>query len=116
MREDATVSSIEDLERRIAALEEREDLGRRMAALEERLDVEAGLRAGGDRDLSDLAQTLRAQQHTIQALSITQSQHNDQLVRVETAVTVIRDQHGAALQQIIAMLDRLGGQDDPPGP
>ncbi len=47
------------------------DLQRRVAALEERLQMEAGLRAGGDRELSDMGQTLRAQQHTIQALAIT---------------------------------------------
>ncbi len=59
------------------------DLQRRVAALEERLNMEAALRAGGDRDLGDISQTLRAQQHTIQALAITQSQHTEVLRRME---------------------------------
>ena len=59
------------------------DLQRRMAAVEERLHMEAGLRAGGDRELGDMSQTLRAQQHTIQALAITQSQHTEVLRRME---------------------------------
>jgi hypothetical protein len=80
-----------------------EDLERRIAVIEDRLGVEAGLRAGGDRDLSDMAQTLRAQQHTIQALAITQSQHNEKLDRHEESLTAA---HGK-LDRIITMLDRL---------
>lgn len=50
-----------------------------------------------------VAQTLRAQQHTIQALAINQSQHNEKLDRHETSLTAT---HGK-LDQIIGMLGRL---------
>ena len=50
-----------------------------------------------------MAQTLRAQQHTIQALAITQSQHNEKLDRHEESLTAA---HGK-LDRIITMLDRL---------
>lgn len=80
-----------------------EELEQRIAAIEDRLGVESGLRASGDRDLADMAQTLRAQQHTIQALAITQSQHNDKLDRHEESLTAA---HGK-LDRIITMLDRL---------
>jgi len=78
-----------------------EELERRIAAIEDRLGVEAGLSASGAR--GDMAQTLRAQQHTIQALAITQSQHNEKLDRHEESLT---SAHGK-LDRIITMLDRL---------
>jgi len=80
-----------------------EELEQRIAVIEDRLGVEVGLRASGDRDLGDMAQTLRAQQHTIQALAITQSQHNEKLDRHEDSLTAA---HGK-LDRIITMLDRL---------
>jgi phage shock protein A len=85
-----------------------EELERRIAAIEKRLSVESGLRASGDRDLSDMAQTLRAQQHTIQALAITQSQHNEKLDRHEASLSAA---HGK-LDQIITMISRLLGEGD----
>jgi hypothetical protein len=54
-----------------------------------------------------MAQTLRAQQHTIQALAITQSQHNEKLDRHEESLTGAHRK----LDQIITMLDRLLGTD-----
>ncbi|MEV4638828.1 hypothetical protein AB0J80_15890 [Actinoplanes sp. NPDC049548] len=88
-----------------------DDLARRVAAQEERLGTESGLRASGDRNLADMAQTSRAQQHTIQALAITQSQHNEKLDRHEQSLTAA---HGK-LDQIITMLGRLldGGNRGP---
>ncbi len=80
-----------------------DELERRIAAIEDRLGVESGLRASGDRDLGDMAQTLRAQQHTIQALAITQSQHNEKLDLHEQSLTAA---HGK-LDQIITLLTRL---------
>ena len=80
-----------------------EDLERRIAAVEERLGLEAGLRASGDRDPGGMAQTLRAQQHTIQALAITQSLHNEKLDRHDESLTAA---HGK-LDRIITLLDRL---------
>lgn len=85
-----------------------EELERRVAAIEERLGVEAGLRASGDRDLADIALTLSAQQHTIQALSITQSQHNEQLDRHQRLLT---EAH-VKLDRIVTLLGRLIGDAD----
>ena len=87
-----------------------DELERRIAAIEDRLGVESGLRASGDRDLGDMAQTLRAQQHTIQALAITQSQHNEKLDRHEQSLTAA---HGK-LDRIITLLTQL--TDGPEGP
>jgi hypothetical protein len=84
-----------------------EELEQRVAAIEERLSIESGLRASGDRDLADMAQTLRAQQHTIQALAITQSQHNEKLDRHEESLSAA---HGK-LDRIITMLGRLLAHD-----
>lgn len=50
-----------------------------------------------------MAQTLRAQQHTIHALAVTRSQRNGKLDRHEVSLTAA---HGK-LDQIIDMLGRL---------
>jgi chromosome segregation ATPase len=84
----------------VGKLEEHE---RRITAIEERLVLEAGLRAGGDRDLGDMAQALRAQQHAIQALAITQSQHNEKLDRQEEQL----DRHEKSLTAAHGKLDRI---------
>lgn len=51
-------------------------LEERVAALEERLGMESGLRASQDRDLASIAANVRAINHSMQALAITQSEHN----------------------------------------
>jgi len=83
-----------------------EDLERRVTALEERLDMEAGLRAGGDCDPGDIAQTLRAQQHTIQALAVTQSQHTQKLDQH----TELLNQHELSLNAPHGKLDQIVGR------
>ena len=90
------------------------ELEQRVAALEERLEMEGGLRAATDRDLGDMAQTLRAQQHSIQALAITEAQHNSairevsgRVDRLTGAVEELRRDHGAKLDQIVTMLGQL---------
>jgi hypothetical protein len=88
-----------------------EELERRVTALEERLQMEAGLRAAGDRDLASTAQNVRAQTHLIQALSITQSEHTDALRELGEAVATLKQDHGAKLDQIVTMLGRLLDQD-----
>jgi len=132
-----------------------EDLERRVTAVEERLNMESRLRASADRDLADVTQALRAQQQSIQALAITQSQHTGTLAqhtetlaqhtetlaqhtetlarhtvilnqhtvilnehtvrldRLETSLTTMRQDHGAKLNLIVTMLDRL--IDEPEG-
>lgn len=86
-------------------------LEERVAAIEERLGMEAGLRAAGDRDLSEMAQTVRAQHHLIQALSITQSQHGELLRTQGEAIATLQREHGAKLDQIITMLGHLIDRD-----
>jgi hypothetical protein len=82
-------------------------LEQRVAAIEEQLGMESGLRAAGDRDLGDIVQTVRAQHHLIQALSITQSQHGELLARHGDAIDTLRREHGAKLDQIVTMLSQL---------
>ncbi len=84
-----------------------DDLEQRITAIEERLHMEAGLRASGDRDLASATAYLRAQSHLVQALSITQAEHTAALRELDEAVTALRQDHGAKLDRIITMLDRL---------
>lgn len=90
----------------------------RVRAIEERLSMESGLRAAGDRDLSDLGATVRAQHHLVQALSIAQGQHTEALRQLNEAVDKIRRDHGAKLDQIVQLLgqliDRENGDTDQP--
>ena len=65
--------------------------------------LEASLRDGEDCDLSDMAQMLRAQQHTIQALAITQSQHDGKLVQQNERL----DRHEASLDAAHGKLDQI---------
>ena len=77
--------------------------------------MESGPRASADRDLGDVTQTVRAQHHLIQALSITQSQHGELLRAHGEAIERLRHDHGAKLDQIITMLGRLIDGDREPG-
>lgn len=87
----------------------------RVTALEERLGMESGLRASTDRDLGDMAASMRAQRHLIQALSITQGEHTnvlerhtEMLARLEADVTELK----GGVAHIVALLERL--IDQPP--
>jgi len=89
---------------------ELQDLAQRLAALAERVDQEAGLRASQDRDLASVERTLRAQHHTIQALAITQSDHNEKLDRVDEGVREANrsiQQLAAGVDRILVLLERL---------
>ena len=79
-------------------------LEERVTAIEERLRTESGLRAAGDRDLGEMAQTVRAQHHLIQALSITQSQHTELLRAQGDAIDALQRDHGAKLEQVTVTL------------
>ena len=79
-----------------------EDLLRRVAALKECLLLEASLRDGDD-DLSDMPQMLSAQQHTIQALAITQSQYNEKLDQQNERL----NRHEASLSAAHSKLDQI---------
>lgn len=78
-------------------------LEERVAALEERLNQEAGLRASGDQDLSDLTSAVRAMRHLVQAVSITQTEQTQKLERVEAAVARVE----GGVSDILRMLERL---------
>jgi uncharacterized protein YegL len=87
----------------------------RVRAIEERLNMGSGLRAAGDRDLSDLGASVRAQHHLVQALSIAQGQHTEALRQLGESVGQIKREHGAKLDQIVQLLgqsiDRENGND-----
>ena len=85
-----------------------ENLQRHVIALKKRLSMQARLRTGGDRDLFGTAKTLRAQQHTIQALGITQSQHNEKLDRHEVSLSAANGK----LDQIVTLLTELIDHDE----
>lgn len=64
-------------------------------------------RTTSHQDLGDIAQAIRAQQHLIQALLITQAQHGEAVARHGEALETFRCAHEAKLDHIIATLDRL---------
>jgi archaellum component FlaC len=106
-------------------MSELEDVRQQLAALTARVDAIEGLRAMMDRDLADIKQRMDAQDHLLQALHITQSNHTQRLTRIEERVarieervTRIEDTLGRVetefrgkLDTIIGLLDRL----TPPG-
>jgi chromosome segregation ATPase len=73
-----------------------EELERRLASVEERLGLEAGLRASQDRDLSSLKLELRSANNLLQALALTQSDQTRMLTALESAVA----EHGERLERI----------------
>ncbi|MGQ0845694.1 MAG: hypothetical protein ACT4QF_16355 [Sporichthyaceae bacterium] len=75
-----------------------DDLERRVGALEERLDVTEGLRASQDRDLAALEPRTKAMMRSLQAISLTVSEHG----------TILRE-HGERLNRIESTLVRHGG-------
>jgi peptidoglycan hydrolase CwlO-like protein len=81
-----------------------QELESRVTALEERIGQEAGLRASQDRDLSSVEHTLRAQHLTIQALALTQSEHNFQIQQLDRSV--------GQLDHKVGQLDHKVGQLD----
>jgi chromosome segregation ATPase len=90
------VPDLNELTARVTALETQ------LAALTEKVSMESGLRAAVDTDLSGVNTKLSATNHLIQALSITQSDHTQELQRIHQKL----DQHTAALAQHTATLDQ----------
>lgn len=110
----------EDLARRITALEERlTPVLARIAELDERAGMEAGLRAGIDRDLGRLTTKVTAVEHTVRAIWITQGEQSVRLDEHLTTLLEIREllraqatvlaEHGATLVAIAEILHRLPG-------
>jgi hypothetical protein len=85
------MSTLDELERRIAAIERR--LGHEPAATW---------------SLADMARTLRAQQQTFQTLASTEAQHTERLDRHDTSLTAAHRK----LDRIITML--LDGRQERP--
>lgn len=87
-----------------------EDLARQVAELQERLTQEAGLRASQDHDLADIGQSLQAANALIQALAITQGQHTGKLQRIEDKLNRLErtaNETAAGVRTVISMLDAL---------
>lgn len=80
-----------------------EDLEHRIAALEQRLGMEAGLRASMDADLASINSKLEAQRHLLQALSITQADHTETLRQHTGTLRELKD----GQREIIGLLNTL---------
>jgi chromosome segregation ATPase len=78
------------------------ELEKRVTTLEVRMDEEAELRAGVDREVSDVTQALRAQQRSIQALAVTQSEHTRKLDRLTGTV----DRLAMSVDRLVVTVDR----------
>lgn len=117
------MSSLEELEQRVAALEAE------LATVRQEAAAARALAAGADRDVAEYRAELRSHTRVLGALRETQVQQGQGLDRVDAKVddlntavgqlagTVghIRDQHGASLAHITDLLgqliDRENGQD-----
>jgi septal ring factor EnvC (AmiA/AmiB activator) len=86
---------------------ELEELRQQLAALTARVEADESLRAMMDRDLADIKQRMDAQDHLLQALHITQSNHTQRLTRIEDTLSRIETEFRGKLDTIIAMLGRL---------
>jgi hypothetical protein len=95
-----------------------EELEQRLAAVEERLGLEAGMRASQDRDLASLKTELRSANNLLQALALTQSDQTRMLTGLEASVAdhgdrLLRIEGG--VQAIVSMLETLITQNGEPG-
>lgn len=110
------MSSLDDLERRIAALEQELVVVRQEAA------AARALAAGADRDVADYRAELRGHTRLLSALRETQLEQGqalgERVGRVEErldqltgAIGHIRDQHGASLAHIAELLGQLIDRD-----
>jgi chromosome segregation ATPase len=93
---------------------ELEELRQQLAVLTARVDGIESLRAMMDRDLADFKQRMDAQDHLLQALHITQSNHTQRLTRIEDTVDRIETEFRGKLDTIIVMLSRLTPSADGP--
>jgi hypothetical protein len=114
------MSSLEELEQRMAAMEAELAIVRQEAA------AARALAAGADRDVAEYRAELRGHTRLLTALRETQVEQGQALGRIDDAVgalddrvdqltgTVghIRDQHGASLTQIVGLLNQLIDRDN----
>lgn len=94
-----------------------EELEARVAALEDRLGMEAGLRASADRDLADLAGTVRAQTFVVQAMAATQIEHGSllrdhtvRLERINTNLHTLATGQERITDMLQTLIDREAGE------
>lgn len=80
-----------------------EELEARIAALEARVGEEARLRASVDRDVADHQAKIAATHHLVQALSITQSQQTEELRLIRQSL----EHQDGLLLRTISMLQEL---------
>lgn len=110
------VMNLEELAQRVAALEAEIGVLRQEAA------AARALAAGADRDVADYRAELRGHTRMLGALRGTQLEHGQAITQLGERVdqltgTVghVRDQHGARLNDIVGLLNRLidrdGGQE-----
>lgn len=84
-------------------MSEIEELKARVAALEERLTVTEGLRASMDNDLGSVSAKVTANNHLVQAVAITQSEHTKQLNQITETLA----KHSTGLDGIASLLQIL---------
>lgn len=109
------MSSLEELEQRIAAMEAE------MAIVRQEAAAARALAAGADRDVAEYRAELRGHSRVLGALRETQLEQGQAITRLDDAIsrvddrvdqltaTVghIRDQHGASLTHIVGLLNQL---------
>jgi chromosome segregation ATPase len=107
------MSSLEDLEQRIAAMEAE------MAIVRQEAAAARALAAGADRDVAEYRAELRGHSRVLGALRETQLEQGQAIGRLDDRVdqltaTVghIRDQHGASLTHIVGLLNQLVDRDN----
>lgn len=114
------MSSLEDLEQRVAAMEAELAIVRQEAA------AARALAAGADRDVAEYRAEMRGHTRVLGALRETQVAQGQTLGRLDDrlggleerfdqltgAVAHIRDQHGASLAQIVGLLNQLVDRDN----
>lgn len=84
-----------------------EELEARLTALETRVAQEADLRAHVDRDQADLVETVKATNHVVQALHITQQQHTRKIEDLIERIESLRAEMTARFDQVSGGLDHI---------
>ncbi len=112
------MSSLEELEQRIAAMES--DMARvtamesEIAVVRQEAAAARALAAGADRDVAEYRAELRGHTRVLGALRETQLEQGRAIIRLSATVGHIRDQHGASLAHITDLLSQLIERDDGP--
>jgi hypothetical protein len=103
MRDTRCVTSPEDLERRIAAVEAK------IVAVRQEAEAARALAAGADRDVADFRTELRGHSRALSALRETQLEQQETQLRHYAEHKADAAEMKAGLFQIVRMLEGLGG-------